>query len=285
MKDGKFQAEDIYLLLAERFSDRRQWLCAREVANTTGGGDRRLDFVACNCYFSEGFGIHAFEVKISKSDLRRELMDPDKHNTFFADVDYYSIVAPDYVLGKEYCALIPKQWGIYRATSGKGLAPNSLKVLRKPLALHDERYRTIRRGFAFSLIRAMGDIAARQDQGRLNEMLKASFDAGFSKGKANSYGVDYENLYHEAREKYGASLRALSILGINYWNGNDGVVEKAREIQKKNTENANVAMAIRSLGYSAEQMKSAIKNYEKVIAPILETAQKATERQEKGEGA
>ena len=47
MKDGKFNAGDIYNLLYNRYKDEREFLCAREVSDGTGWATRRLDFVAC----------------------------------------------------------------------------------------------------------------------------------------------------------------------------------------------------------------------------------------------
>ena len=277
MKEDKFEAEDIYLLLKERFSDSRQWLCAREVSNTTGGGLRRLDFVAANCYHGEGLGIHAFEVKISKSDLRRELTEPDKHNLFFDDIDYYSIVAPDYVLDKEYCALIPKQWGIYKAFSGHGIAPNYLKAFRKPLALHDERNRTIKRGFAFSLIRAMGTNAAFKDQIRLNEMLKASYQEGFTKGKCSTTnGTDYEKLYEEMRNKFSKCMDLLRFFGMSYYSiGTENSDEEAKRIKNEIEENRKIANAIRRLNYRAEELHRVVDEYDQVVKPIIGTLSNA----------
>lgn len=136
------KAQDIYKLLKKRYDDERQWLCAGEVSNSTGyNACRRLDFVAVNCYESKGYGIHAFEIKISKSDLRRELEDPTKHNIFFEELDTYSIIAPDYVLDAEYKSLIQPKWGIYvvamrnvkDAVSGEthGEMASTAPVLRK----------------------------------------------------------------------------------------------------------------------------------------------------------
>ena len=273
MKDDKFEAEDIYLLLKERFSDSRQWLCASEVSNTTGGGARRLDYVAANCYPSEGFGIHAFEVKISKSDLRRELATPDKHNLFFDDIDYYSIVAPDYVLDKEYCALVPKNWGIYKAYSGHGIGPNTLKAYRKPLALHDERDRKIRRGFAFSMIRAMGTCAAFKDKIKLNDMLRASFQDGYAKGKCEAtHGVDYEKLYNEMREKFTKCMDICRMFGMSYYSMSSGEAkEEAERLQKENETNKTIADAVRRLKYRADELKRVSNEYEQVVAPVIGT--------------
>lgn len=147
------KAEDIYCLLANKYSDNRQYACAREVQEKTGWAQRRLDFVAVDCFESNNLEIMAFEVKISKSDFRRELEDPTKHNIFFDEIDKYSIVAPDYVL--DDMSIIPPKWGVYHVIrDAEGNL--ALKTVRKPLALHDEqqRLRPVGRKFFASLFRA-----------------------------------------------------------------------------------------------------------------------------------
>ena len=273
MKDGKFQAEDIYLLLYNRFSDGRQWLCAREVGNTTGGCRRRLDFVAANCYHGEGLGIHAFEVKISKSDLRRELTTPDKHNLFFGEVDYYSIVAPDYVLDKEYCELVPKQWGIYKAIDGKGLQPNSLRVYRKPLALHDERDRTLSRGFAFELMRCMRSNGEFRNADEKEEQLQAKYDLGFQRGRQSVIGCgqDYEKLYNEQRERMQDALSALRLLGVNSYAfvyGKHDYIEEAKRIANENEIAKNVVSQIQGYNWNSNQIHNLIDTLDATIAPL-----------------
>lgn len=147
------KAEDIYCLLANKYSDTRQYSCAREVQEKTGWAQRRLDFVVVDCFESNNLEIMAFEVKISKSDFRRELEDPTKHNIFFDDIDKYSIVAPDYVL--DDMSIIPPKWGVYHVIrNAEGNL--ELKTVRKPLALHDEQQhlRPVGRKFFASLFRA-----------------------------------------------------------------------------------------------------------------------------------
>lgn len=178
------KAGDIYKLLMSKFSDERQWLCAGEVSNSTGGGLRRLDFVAVNCYESQGYGIHAFEIKISKSDLRRELEAPSKHNIFFDWVDTYSICAPDYVLDAEYKSLIPPKWGIYTLSTrivkdekcGEPKEERYLKTVRKPLNLHDDKDLEIKRSFAMALLRSIRNQNAHRFY--LEDLLKNEYERG-----------------------------------------------------------------------------------------------------------
>lgn len=104
-------------LLRRRYSDTRRYAIAEEVGNKTGYQRRRLDMVVVDVYQSNGYSLEGIEIKVSKSDLRRELQDSSKHNIFFEDLDYYSLAAPSDVIDKD---IIPKHWGIYAATFKDG---------------------------------------------------------------------------------------------------------------------------------------------------------------------
>lgn len=280
MKDGKFEAEDIYAILNRRFSDGRQWLCATEVGNTTGGGKRRLDFVAANCYAGEGFGIHAFEVKISKSDLRNELFDPSKHNIFFPEVDYYSIVAPDYVLDAEYCSLVPKNWGIYKAIAGSDDKKSQLKVFRKPLALHDEHTRSVSRAFAFELMRCMKYNGQFHGEDEKAAQLRAEYERGVADGRwAACHGTDYKVLYEEQKDKLIDAMKALQVLHLNPyalgWRNGD-FVKAAEKKDEELQEERNLADAIKRLKWDKERMHSLVKEFDEVIAPFIEAQSSKT---------
>lgn len=152
--ENNITADDIHGLLSERYGDTRKYVCAAEVGNGTGFLARRhVDFMAVHCWDSDNFKIEAFEIKISKADLKRELEDPSKHNVFFADIDMFWIVAPDYVL--DDISLLPSKWGVMKVIRKDGKL--ELKVARKPVALNDEhvRDRKISRPFMASLCRAI----------------------------------------------------------------------------------------------------------------------------------
>lgn len=152
MEQPKITAADIRKLLHERFSDTRQYAYAEEVGNSTGANQtRRLDMVVIDCFRSHGFAIEGFEIKISKSDLRRELQDSTKHNIFYKNLDYYSLAAPADVVDLD---IIPKQWGIYLAAVAQD-GSLSLRRKRKPLSLHDDFIGIIDKEFVAALLRAM----------------------------------------------------------------------------------------------------------------------------------
>lgn len=143
-EEKKITADDIYRLLAEKYSSKREWAIAGEVQRTTGWSDLCYDFVAMNCFATNGYRIEAVEIKISKPDLRRELEEPEKHNVIFEDIDYYSLAAPAEIID---VSIIPPKWGVYAVKDGK------LITKRKPLALHDEADRRIKREFVASFLR------------------------------------------------------------------------------------------------------------------------------------
>ncbi len=150
----KITADDILHLLSNRYGDTRQYVCAAEVGCATGWANRHVDFMAIHCFESEKFLIEAFEIKISKADLKRELEDPSKHNVFFDDIDTFWIVAPEGVL--DNLDILPAKWGVmkvYRSSDGE----IALRVARKPVALNDDKdhWRKLSRSFAASMCRAI----------------------------------------------------------------------------------------------------------------------------------
>lgn len=276
MKDGKFNAGDIYNLLYERYKDDREFLCAREVSDGTGWATRRLDFVACDCYSSKGWGIYAFEVKISKSDLRNELFDPTKHNIFFNNIDYFSIVAPDYVLDAEYVKLIPKQWGIIKAVAGKAEGePNKLVTYRKPLALHDEKDYKMSRDFLFCLMRRLrDDPSSKQTE---QEMRNAEYKRGYDDGKKYVHSTDYEKLYRETKDENLIMYKALGALGVNssWYRVKEELVEEARKkaVEIKKYEKAYYALL--RLGHQTNMLEDSIKDLREVEKPFLDVKEEA----------
>lgn len=168
----KCTAETMRQLLRNRFNDHRQYAVAEEVGECTGYNRRRLDMIVCNCFESKSYSLEGIEIKVSRSDLRKELKDSSKHNVFFDDLDYYSLAAPAEIIDKE---IIPKHWGIYAARFKDGQW--SLRCDRKPLSLHDEGVKAISRPFFASLIRQIACSSP------ASQALKAEYERGYEAGR------------------------------------------------------------------------------------------------------
>ena len=204
MADEKdIQTHEILHLLYDHFGgDRGRYVCADEVGDVPCGANRRMDFVAIDCWASGGFDISAFEIKISKSDLRHDLEHPEKHNIFFDQIDRFSLIAPEYVLDAQYKSMLPPKWGIVAVSRGKdtdGKYCLRWKNVRKPMALVDDAQtrRTFNRAFAASIIRR---VCAKVEAQANVEIAKARHD-GFREGQNSGVRCNYEKLYHETREE------------------------------------------------------------------------------------
>lgn len=104
-----------------------EWACFRDVANATGfAGRRRADAVAMNLYPSRGLEIRGFEIKVSRSDLRKELATPDKAEAIAAFCNTWWIVTPAGLTDKDD---IPLAWGIMEI-GDKGLRTKRAAVPR-----------------------------------------------------------------------------------------------------------------------------------------------------------
>lgn len=143
-------AYEVRKALRKKFGDSRRYAVAEEVGLTTGYSHRRLDMMVLDCYESNGFRIDGIEIKVSTSDLRRELADPEKHIAFFDVIDYYTLACPSGVV-EPLIDVIPKKWGILIINED-----GSTRYKRKPLALEDRKAdRAIPRGFFASVTRAI----------------------------------------------------------------------------------------------------------------------------------
>lgn len=183
MSEKKVTAADIRALLHTRFDDKRRYAYAEEVGNSTGLEQRRrLDMVIVDCWKSNGFAIEGIEIKISKSDLRRELQDASKHNVFYGNLDYYSLAAPASVVDLD---LVPKKWGLYLVDVASDGAL-SMRCYRKPCSLHDDFIEDVDKGFIAALLRAMWQTRPSYS------MLKAAEQEGYERGVHEAGVVDYK---------------------------------------------------------------------------------------------
>lgn len=98
-----------------------EWACFPEVANGTGSNARRhADAVAMSLWPSRGLIVRGFEIKISRSDYRREAADPTKAEAVARWCDEWWIVAPDGLIRDPETEL-PPAWGLMVPANGLGL--------------------------------------------------------------------------------------------------------------------------------------------------------------------
>jgi hypothetical protein len=87
-----------------------EWALFFEVGNGTGANkSRSADAVAMSLWPSRGLELHGFEIKVSRSDWRREAEDPTKAEAIAQYCDRWWIAAPPDVVPE---AELPPAWGL-----------------------------------------------------------------------------------------------------------------------------------------------------------------------------
>lgn len=251
---------DIVRLLYQKYNDTSHYVCATEVANASGVLARRwLDFVAVDCWPSGGLKISAFEIKVSKSDFRHELLDPTKHNIFFDEIDNFSIVAPDYVL--DDIKIIPPKWGIYHVVRD-ATGALQLKTVRKPLALSDdpEQERKISRIFMASLCRAINKqsvvkAALIHERNEMEARIREQIEQQLANGRIVSQ-YDYDEL-----QRLRKIVHDLGIYGTTFLS----------DYHRKRIKGAmSVLDRVNEINYSIETLWSAVRKAHKEVKQLLE---------------
>lgn len=98
-----------------------------EVGNTTGAGvSRHADAVAMNLWPSRGLLIEGCEIKVSRSDWRRELDNPAKAEAIQRFCDQWWVVAPEGIVHE---IEVPALWGL--RTVGANLMVKTVKQAPK----------------------------------------------------------------------------------------------------------------------------------------------------------
>lgn len=136
---------DLRALIRGRFP-KDAWAVLFEVRSETGlsGAGRSADALAMSLWPSRGLEVHGFEIKVSRSDWKRELEAPEKAEPIARFCDRWWIVAPEGVVLREE---LPPTWGLL-VPDAKG------KSLRNAVTAPKAKPRALDRGFVASVLRS-----------------------------------------------------------------------------------------------------------------------------------
>lgn len=238
-------ANDIRQALRNRFDDKRNYAIAEEVGLTTGFSNRRLDMIVVDCYESHKFRIDGFEIKISTSDLKHELITPEKHTVFFEYIDSFTIACPAGIVDP-LMGMIPETWGILIVNDD-----GSTRYKRRPVDLHgDETNRDITRGFFASFVRASQRLQPAQEE------LKAAYNEGYNKAKKEEEW-QRKNYYDSVAQNV-EKVKAYDEMMNYFWSTPDpqAAIEAFKGFSKLNIE--NLTWRINSAIKDLNEIKSAI---------------------------
>lgn len=237
----KLRTEQIKAALRTRFCQ-PEWALFFEVADGTGASQRRwADAMAMNMWGSRGLALHGFEIKVSRSDWKRELANPAKAESIAGLCDFWSIVAPKGMIPLDE---LPPGWGLLEVDA-------DLRITQRVTGPKNPNPAGFTRSFVASLLRSAAkvdesiirgaiDIARSDWEKTVEERIHQRTDHIRSEGaealkvieefKALS-GIDLGSYRWDAQKLH----RALAIANsgiIDRWGGLERMVEHLNEAAK-----------------------------------------------------
>lgn len=252
--DKKFTARDLIERLRLRYAP-PEWILLEEVANGTGGNKSRCaDALALSCYPSRGCQLIGFELKVSRSDVLRELKDPDKSVPLQKHCDLWYLVAPPGIVSPDE---VPLSWGLL-LTHGAGFK------LAKAAKQNDEAPKAWSRTFVASLVRSAFKQAPAD-----TELAKAR-DEGFRSGQSQgNYEGERAKRDLEALQAVTAAFHEASGMSLSQWT--DVYLAKEQGARLRAAYKCNLETGAKALSHLANQVEAAAKR----LRESAEEAQRA----------
>ena len=173
MNESKITAFDLQQHLEARYSG-REWIFLPQFRSSTGTMHiRSADGIAMNMYESRGCAIHAFEIKVARSDWLQELRQPAKAQEICSCCDFFWLVVPDASLVKE--GELPLTWGMLVLTDA------GLRVKVQAQRQVRENQYMLPYGFVASLLRATKDFISPLVE--VEKQARAEYKRGYEEGR------------------------------------------------------------------------------------------------------
>lgn len=122
MPKKQWKAAELVALLRERYTAPEYAFIEEARAGTGWKANRSADGLALSLWPSRGIYFSGFEIKVTRGDWRRELVDPRKAEEMAALCQFWWIVAPPGLVDP---AELPETWGLLEPARAK------LKAIRK----------------------------------------------------------------------------------------------------------------------------------------------------------
>lgn len=237
----KLRTEQVRAALRTRFCQ-PEWALFFEVADGTGASQRRwADAMAMNMWGSRGLALHGFEIKVSRSDWKRELANPAKAESIAGLCDFWSIVAPKGMIG---FGELPPGWGLLEVDA-------DLKITQCVTGPKNPDPAAFTRSFVASLLRSAAkvdesiirgaiDIARSDWEKTVEERIRQRTDYLRSDGAEalklldefkELSGIDLRSYKWDAKKLHKALVIAESGI-IDRWGGLERMVEHLEEATK-----------------------------------------------------
>lgn len=234
-------ADDIREALQSTYKE-PEWFLGFEVSNSTGANIRRYaDAVAMNTFPSRGYEVRGFEIKVSKSDLKRELENGLKADEIARFCNYWFLVVPKGLADEMQ---IPEPWGIIEYSEGH------LRQKKKAQYFDNQPDK----GFLVSFMRGCERVTTRKDQEYQDAVYK-------SLKQRLDYSVKYRLEQYEELKKQVEDIRKQTKVDITYLTKRDiRCLGIARHISDVAISEKNIDETIKDLTEICERLKQSMKD-------------------------
>jgi len=206
-------AHEIQELLRKRFCP-PAYAFLPQVRSATGSSYsiRTADAIVMGLWPSRGMELQGFEIKVAKSDWKKELANPEKAEEISRFCDYWWISTP-----KGLCDPndLPENWGLMEAFG------DGMKVIKQPKQLTPVH---VDRRFLAAILRQAQETLTPEAK------IKEAYDTGRSKGVEETKSQnEYFSKQHKELQKKVADFEKASGVRVDTWRG-DNVGEAVRMV-------------------------------------------------------
>ncbi|MGH0003132.1 MmcB family DNA repair protein [Pseudovibrio ascidiaceicola] len=219
------KASQINAALRETYTQ-PEWVIFFEVADGTGAASRRrADAIAMNMWPSRRLELRAFEVKVSRSDLKSELKDPSKAEATAQYCNTFYLATPS---GLTKGMDVPQNWGLIEVTEG-----GQVRIKRQ--SEYNKEPATLSQAFIASLLRS----AYQATEGKVQAELSQE---RFSLQRKHQESVEREVSKHLERSRNSATQNQVFIDQLQ------GVLGESYRTILRDPSFLNAVRSVRELG-------------------------------------
>ncbi len=203
--------EAVYARLSSVFDPNAHAIIPQAPNGTGFNAKRHADALVVSCWPSRGLWFAGVEIKISRSDFKNELSQPEKSDEIQRYCKYWYVAAPKDIIPKE---TIPETWGLIEVDGKTGKITKSAPVLaHTPPDL----------SFVCAILRAsMKNVVAKQVHNNLKEEMAVKIreeaeDIAAKRDPRESSARDELKRLHEAIKEF----EKKSGIKFNEWDAGD----------------------------------------------------------------
>jgi hypothetical protein len=145
--------------LRARAGNGPEWAYMEHVRDDAGFfAGTTIDALALHLWPSKRHVLHAYEVKVSRSDWRRELAQPHKSAPWLAVADFFTVVAAPGIVRVDE---LPEGWGLLEPSGPVSLRSKVSAVQLTPTLPWPQRQAALERGLVAAMLRSAARTAER----------------------------------------------------------------------------------------------------------------------------